>query len=121
MFAGVTCRNAGDPWPAHGMTSALWLEQPVAEFTLSNLQATQPGVLFSALIRDEPPVGGDSYPHVVIWQGVQYLEDGHHRAVRAMLAGEETILARYVVARHARPTTPLAVRTKKSPELGGSG
>jgi ParB-like chromosome segregation protein Spo0J len=62
---------------------------------ISDLVTTQPGVLLHALSDKAPqPVGGDTYPHVILWKGTYYLEDGHHRTVRARLAGQTTIEAR---------------------------
>lgn len=37
---------------------------------------------------------GDDFPHVVKHGADLYLEDGHHRVVRAALRGDEKILAR---------------------------
>lgn len=99
MFAGVVSRDGGEPWPDQGMTSELWWRQPVGEFMIDELVATQPGILFAALNEGTVPYGGDPLPHVVRWQGVSYLEDGHHRVVRAALAGQRTVVARYLEAR----------------------
>lgn len=77
------------------MTSAKWLNVPVVQLPISILVATQPGVLLHALADDAPtPVGGDQYPHVILWNGTYYLEDGHHRTVRARLAGHRHIMVR---------------------------
>lgn len=97
MFAGVISRDAGTPWPETGMTSELWLARPVAPFPISRLVATQPGVLFSALLDPQTPHGGDPLPHVIVWRGVTYLEDGHHRVMRAVINGQRRIRARYLV------------------------
>ena len=91
MFAGI---SEDRPWPPTGLTSAKWLGKPVVSFKIADLVVTQPGVLFDALMREPTPVGGDEYPHVVMWNGTQYLEDGHHRVMRALLRGETEILAR---------------------------
>lgn len=37
---------------------------------------------------------GDPFPHVVHWNGLFYLEDGHHRVVAAAVRGESQIRAR---------------------------
>lgn len=84
------------PWRETGLTSTTWLDQPVRTFAMRDLVVTQPGVYFEALFSAPTPVGGDSLPHVVIYQGTAYLEDGHHRLVRALIAGEKTLTARYV-------------------------
>jgi hypothetical protein len=77
------------------MTSALWLSVPVRLVYIDELVATQPHLHIAALTEDpRVPVGGDEYPHVVQWRGELYLEDGHHRAVRAMMRGERAIEVR---------------------------
>lgn len=97
MFRGVISREHGEPWGLTGMTSALWLGQPVRRFRIDELVATQAGVLFDGLLRPEvAPVGGDDYPHVIVWNGSNFLEDGHHRAVRRLIAGRRTIEARWL-------------------------
>lgn len=94
VFAGVINRDEGSPWGTSGMSSMTWLSVPAELVPLRALIMTQPGILFSALLSPGLPVGGDLLPHVIDWQGALYLEDGHHRAVRAALAGEDSILAR---------------------------
>jgi hypothetical protein len=95
MFAGVISRDNGEPWGTPGMTTAKWRAVPVVGVRIAELIATQPGVLFSSLRADAPdPVGGDPFPHVIAWRGELYLEDGHHRVVRAALRGETTVQAR---------------------------
>jgi hypothetical protein len=95
VFRNIISRDNGCPWGTTGLTSKTWLNVPVVEVRISDLTATQPGVLLHALRDDAPlPVGGDEYPHVVEWNGIPYLEDGHHRVVRARLAGKTTIKVR---------------------------
>jgi hypothetical protein len=77
------------------MTTALWANVPVKTVTIADLYATQPGVLLEALIGEPRiPFAGDPYPHVIQWRDGLYLEDGHHRAVRAWGNGARTIEAR---------------------------
>lgn len=91
MFAGVIdCR----PWGASGLTSALWLDVPSRLVHIADLTLTQPGVLFAPLIEPGTPVGGDHLPHVIDYGGRLYLEDGHHRVMRAALLGELHVEAR---------------------------
>lgn len=97
MFAGIISRDHGCPWPDTGMTSTTWLTVPGREVTIAQLTATQPGLLLQALTGDAVPVGGDPTPHVIQWNGNLYLEDGHHRAARAALAGHTSITARVLV------------------------
>lgn len=95
MFAGVISRDQGEPWGPTGMTSARWLTVLPYELPIEALTATQPGVLFHALTDSAPaPVGGDELPHVIAWRRELYLEDGHHRVMRAALRGERTVTAR---------------------------
>lgn len=94
MFKAAVSRANGTPWPAPGMTSEKWLDVPIRELLIAELIATQDGVYFEPLINDLIPIGGDPYPHVVEWCGDLYLEDGHHRVVKAILRHEPTVLAR---------------------------
>lgn len=98
MFRRVISRENGCPWGTSGKTSATWLEVPVESVRIDTLTATQDGIYFQPLIGPvATPVGGDVHPHVIVWGGENYLEDGHHRVTRAMLAGQETIEARVLV------------------------
>lgn len=98
MLAGVISRDEGCPWGTSGQTSATWKKIPTRTVVIKHLWATQPGILFDAIIRPEAEaVGGDSFPHVIEWDGKMYLEDGHHRVVRAALAGRTTIEVRYLI------------------------
>lgn len=94
MFAAVISRDHGEPWGPTGMTSALWLTIPARPVLIAELVATQPGLYLHPLIEPATPVGGDPYPHVIDWRGRLYLEDGHHRTVKARLDGATTIDAR---------------------------
>lgn len=94
MFAAIISRDQGEPWPDTHMTSAKWLTIPAREVTIAQLTATQPGLLLEALTGDAQPIGGDPTPHVIQWEDNLYLEDGHHRAARAALAGHTSITAR---------------------------
>lgn len=95
MFRAVISRDNGCPWGTSGQTSATWKSVPVDTVLISDLVATQDGVLFHALGQDAPePVGGDTYPHVILHEGTYYLEDGHHRVVRARLAGQDEVHVR---------------------------
>lgn len=77
------------------MSTRKWLDVPVVEVEIKGLVATQPGVWLHALSSTAPaPVGGDQYPHVIHWKDIMYLEDGHHRVVKAALQGQTHVLAR---------------------------
>ncbi|QAY16195.1 hypothetical protein SEA_SONALI_83 [Arthrobacter phage Sonali] len=98
MFADIISRDEGEPWGETGMTSQKWQEVPARSFLISDLIATQPGVLLHALAEDhQGSHSGDHLAHVVEWEGRFYLEDGHHRAVRARLNGSPRLLARHLV------------------------
>ena len=84
------------PYPPSGLTSETWLDQPVKWFNICDLVLTQHGVYFEPLFHPEPPVGGDEYAHVVVHDGVQYLEDGHTRMMRALLKQSPMLLARWI-------------------------
>lgn len=96
MFKRIISRDNGTPWPSPGMTTAKWLTLPVREFLISELIATQPGILLHALAEDHVHLYGDPHPHVVEWENEYYLEDGHHRVFKALLRGEKTIRARHM-------------------------
>lgn len=93
-FRGIISRDDGEPWGDTGMTTAKWLDLPLTTVRIADLIATQPGLLLHALAGELEPVGGDAYPHVIDWDGSLYLEDGHHRAIRALLYGDRLMLAR---------------------------
>jgi hypothetical protein len=94
VFKAIISRDNGEPWGNTGMSSSKWLHQPTRTFRIADLIATQPAILLHALTENGAPIGADKYPHVIQWQGNTYLEDGHHRVVRAAINGERTITAR---------------------------
>lgn len=103
-FRGVVCNR---PYPPTGLTTARWAaEVPVAEVDLSRVWLTQGGVniaaLFGHTIRES-----DEHPHVVVWRGELYLEDGHHRAVRAALRSTVTHMTARVFEHTFRPHRPM--------------
>lgn len=94
-FSGLILRDAGETWPSAGMTSRRWLFVPVRDVPIGDLVATQAGVLLEPLIQTEPSSWcGDPWPHVIAWAGRLLLEDGHHRVIRAALAGRTSVAAR---------------------------
>jgi hypothetical protein len=81
-FAGVVTPR---PYPPTGLTTARWKsEVPVRTVRFADLWLTQPAVVTLALFGHTDRVS-DSHPHVVRWQGICFLEDGHNRLVRAAL------------------------------------
>jgi hypothetical protein len=89
MFKGVATDR---PWQQHTtMTTQLWLRRPVRLFPLSDLWVTQDTLSLLSLIGPDTSACGDPYPHVIEWRREFYLEDGHHRALRAAVNGTRTI------------------------------
>jgi hypothetical protein len=97
VFKRIISRENGTPWPATEMTSEKWLHVPVSYLKIKDLIATQDGVYFHALRNKHQTLGIDKYPHVVLWNDEYYLEDGHHRVMRAVLKGQKKIFARVLV------------------------
>jgi hypothetical protein len=93
VFAGIVERESIGRLTA-GMTSEKWLDVPVQAVQTRFLIATQDGIYLKPLMKPETAVGGDSHPHVIGHKGRLYLEDGHHRAVRAMIEGRPLLFAR---------------------------
>jgi Arc/MetJ family transcription regulator len=52
---------------------------------LDELVTTTTVLALDRLLAEDSTFYGDLFPHAVKWQGVVYLEDGLHRAVRAAL------------------------------------
>ena len=87
--------ESGVPYSDTGMSSQKWLDVPVRIVCVDTLIATQLHLYLKDLIN--PPkrsFSGDEHPHVVHYDGKWYLEDGHHRVVRAYLGGENCVAAR---------------------------
>jgi hypothetical protein len=89
------------PYPPTGLTTARWAAEvkPVV-VRLETLILTQDGVrigpLFGVLDRES-----DAFPHAVDHHGQLYLEDGHHRVVRAALRDRiRTMWMRVFTAEH---------------------
>lgn len=87
-------------WEPTGLSTAAWLLVPVREIFIGDLFATQDGVYLTPLLTREPGSAcGDPFPHVILFRGDLYLEDGHHRVLRAALNGQTTVQARVWCAR----------------------
>lgn len=89
-FAGII---EGRPYPPTGLTTARWrAEVPARDVNFADVFLTQNGVrvgpLFGVTDRDS-----DAHPHVVLWQGRLYLEDGHHRVVRTAMTGSRQAMS----------------------------
>lgn len=82
-FAGIIDHR---PYPPTGLTTKRWAgEVPPRDVNFADVFLTQPGVRVGPLFGVTDRVS-DSYPHVVYWRGFLYLEDGHHRVVRAAMS-----------------------------------
>jgi hypothetical protein len=93
MWQGVARRD----WPPTGLTTTQWMDIPTQFVRIADLYATQHHLHVHALTTTPPPTyGPDPIVHIVIWQGMQCIEDGHHRVVRAALKGHSHIRARVI-------------------------
>lgn len=73
------------PYPSTGLTTARWMaEVPTEMVMFSRLYLTQDKLSIPGLLGYNT-YSVDIYPHVVRWQDTLYLEDGHHRVLRAAL------------------------------------
>lgn len=73
------------PYPPTGLTTARWRAEVEPRLVdLRDLTLTQKGVRIGPLfgITDRE---SDLFPHAVAYRDRLYLEDGHHRVVRAAL------------------------------------
>ncbi len=86
----------GRPYPPTGLTSARWLFVPPQLVSWKNVTTTQRHVDIETILGLKPRtmVAKDPHPHIVEYRGVLYLEDGHNRMVRDLLAGRTSTLAR---------------------------
>ena len=86
------------PYPDHGLTTPRqWAEVAPRMVRLDELVTTKRTLDLDALMSEDSTFFGDLFAHVVQWQGVMYLEDGLHRAVRAALQGRPVLHARVLV------------------------
>jgi Arc/MetJ family transcription regulator len=87
----------GRPYPEHGLTIKEWADIPPRQVWLDQLITTKRELALDRLLAEDSTFYGDLFPHVVEWQGVAYLEDGLHRALRAALQQRNSIHARVLV------------------------
>jgi Arc/MetJ family transcription regulator len=87
----------GRPYPEHGLTIKEWADIPPRPVRLDQLITTKRELALDRLLAEDSTFYGDLFPHVVEWQGVSYLEDGLHRALRAALQQRNSIHARVLV------------------------
>jgi Arc/MetJ family transcription regulator len=88
----------GRPYPDHGYsTPKEWASLPPRPVRLDELVTTKRTLDLEALLAEDSTFFGDLFPHVVQFQGILYLEDGLHRAVRTALHQRTAIHARVLV------------------------
>ena len=86
------------PYPDHGLeTPKDWSEVPPRMVRLQDLVTTKRNLDLAMLLSEDSTFYGDLFAHVVEWEGVLYLEDGLHRALRAALHQRPTLHARVLV------------------------
>ena len=90
-------KSVGDtrPYPDHGLDSPRdWSSIPPRQVRLDQLVTTKSQLDLRSLLSSDSTFYGDLFAHVVSWQGVLYLEDGLHRALRAALQQRLVLHAR---------------------------
>jgi Arc/MetJ family transcription regulator len=84
----------GRPYPDHGLTIKEWADIPPRQVRLDQLITTKRELALDRVLAEDSTFYGDLFPHVVLWQGAMYLEDGLHRALRYALQQRTSIHAR---------------------------
>ena len=99
---GMIYKSVGEgrPYPDHGLVSAKdWAAVPPRQVRLDELVTTKRTLDLERLLAEDSTFYGDLFAHVVEYQGVLYLEDGLHRAVRAALQQRPILHARVLTLR----------------------
>ena len=91
IFQGV---GDGRPYPDHGCGPSDWAALPPRQVRLDTLVTTKRMLDLEQLLDEQSTFYGDLFAHVVKWDGVLYLEDGLHRALRTALHGRPVLHAR---------------------------
>lgn len=91
IFKGV---RDGKPYPDHGLSLRDWSRIPPRQVRLDEIVTTTKVLELDRLLSEDSTFYGDLFPHAVQWQGVLYLEDGLHRAVRSALRNRVVLHAR---------------------------
>jgi len=87
----------GRPYPDHARTTREWAEVPPRPVRLDQLITTKRELALDKLLAEDSTFYGDLFPHVVLFDGAMYLEDGLHRALRAALQQRTSIHARVLL------------------------
>ncbi|MGH8890012.1 MAG: type II toxin-antitoxin system VapB family antitoxin [Acidothermaceae bacterium] len=90
----------GRPYPAHDLSLRDWAKVPPRQIRLDELVTTKRVLALDVLLDDDSTFYGDLFPHVVMWGGQFYLEDGLHRALRAALHQRTTLHVRVLDLDH---------------------
>ncbi|MGJ9403799.1 type II toxin-antitoxin system VapB family antitoxin [Arthrobacter sp. KK5.5] len=86
------------PYPDHGYVSPKdWAVVSPRQVRLDELVTVKTTLDLGALLAEDSTFFGDLFPHVVVWRGTMYLEDGLHRAVRTALHHRSVMHARVLV------------------------
>ena len=97
-YAGIVIfRAVGDsrPYPAHELnTTRDWSAIAPSQVKLDQLVTTKSTLDLETLLSEDSTFFGDLFPHVIRYQGILYLEDGLHRALRSALHHRSVIHAR---------------------------
>lgn len=102
-------------WPETGLTTDRWMTEIGLELVdLTDLIATQPTLTARGLSLNHASgtYSRDPYPHIIRYNGLHYIEDGHHRIARWMMGGITTALVRVFVIRPDTPPTPTPTQPK---------
>ena len=89
-------KRVGDsrPYPEHGYVPKQWAAIAPQQVRLDQLVTTKRTLDLDALLEEDSTFYGDLFAHVVKYEGVLYLEDGLHRALRTALHGRPVLHAR---------------------------
>ncbi|GEO94550.1 type II toxin-antitoxin system VapB family antitoxin [Kocuria turfanensis] len=83
------------PYPDHGLVSPSdWSDIAPRQVRLDQLITTKTTLDLATLLDADSTFYGDLFPHVVRWDGLLYLEDGLHRALRTALHHRTVLHAR---------------------------
>ncbi len=88
----------GRPYPEHGLVHVRdWAVVAPRQVRLADLVTTKRTLDLDNLLTEDSTFYGDLFAHVIQYEGVLYLEDGLHRAVRAALHQRTVLHARVYV------------------------
>ena len=96
MLGYVIFKHVGDtrPYPEHSLTLKQWAQIEPREVPLDQLITTKSTLDLETLLDEDSTLYGDLFPHVILWNGNYYLEDGLQRTLRVALQGRNRIHAR---------------------------